>query len=50
MVELSTQYLGMDLKNPVIAGSSGLTDSVKSITVPSVLHRKAEDHGQCRPG
>jgi dihydroorotate dehydrogenase (fumarate) len=31
MVDLSTQYLGMKLKNPVIAGSSGLTNSVKSI-------------------
>lgn len=31
MVNLSTQYLGMTLKNPVIAGSSGLTNSVKSI-------------------
>jgi len=31
MADLSTQYLGMKLKNPVIAGSSGLTNSVKSI-------------------
>ena len=31
MVDLSTQYLGMTLKNPVIAGSSGLTNSIKSI-------------------
>ena len=31
MVDLSTQYLGMTLKNPIIAGSSGLTNSVKSI-------------------
>ena len=31
MVELSTQYLGMDLKNPVIAGSSCLTNSVKNV-------------------
>ena len=31
MVDLSTQYLGMKLKNPVIAGSSGLTNSVKNI-------------------
>ncbi len=31
MVDLSTQYLGMKLRNPVIAGSSGLTNSVKSI-------------------
>ncbi len=31
MVDLSTQYLGMTLKNPVIAGSSGLTNSVKNI-------------------
>ena len=31
MADLSTKYLGMTLKNPVIAGSSGLTNSVKSI-------------------
>ncbi len=31
MVDLSTQYLGMTLKNPVIAGSSGLTSSVKNV-------------------
>ena len=31
MVDLSTEYLGMKLKNPVVAGSSGLTNSVKSI-------------------
>jgi dihydroorotate dehydrogenase (fumarate) len=31
MVDLSTQYLGMMLKNPIIVGSSGLTDSVESI-------------------
>ena len=31
MVDLSTEYLGMKLRNPVIAGSSGLTNSVKSI-------------------
>jgi dihydroorotate dehydrogenase (fumarate) len=31
MADLSTEYLGMKLKNPVIAGSSGLTNSVKSI-------------------
>ena len=31
MVDLSTQYLGMTLKNPVIAGSSGLTNSAKKV-------------------
>jgi dihydroorotate dehydrogenase (fumarate) len=31
MVDLSTEYLGLKLKNPLIAGSSGLTNSVKSI-------------------
>jgi dihydroorotate dehydrogenase (fumarate) len=31
MADLSTQYLGMTLRNPLIAGSSGLTSSVKSI-------------------
>ena len=31
MADISTKYLGMTLKNPVIAGSSGLTNSVKSI-------------------
>lgn len=31
MVDLSTRYLGLKLKNPVIVGSSGLTNSVESI-------------------
>jgi len=31
MVDLSTDYLGLKLKNPVIVGSSSLTNSVKSI-------------------
>ena len=30
-MDLSTKYLGLDLKNPVVIGSSGLTDSVKKI-------------------
>jgi dihydroorotate dehydrogenase (fumarate) len=31
MTDLTTQYLGMTLKNPVMAGSSGLTDNIDSI-------------------
>jgi dihydroorotate dehydrogenase (fumarate) len=31
MVDLSTEYLGIKLKNPIIVGSSGLTSSVKKI-------------------
>lgn len=31
MVDLSTKYLGLELKNPLIVGSSGLTGSVDSI-------------------
>ncbi len=31
MVDLSTTYLGLKLKNPVIAGSSGLTNSLGTI-------------------
>jgi dihydroorotate dehydrogenase (fumarate) len=31
MVDLSTDYLGLKLKNPIIVGSSGLTSSVKKI-------------------
>ena len=31
MVDLSTEYLGLKLKNPVIVGSSGLTNSVKGV-------------------
>ncbi len=31
MVDFSTKYLGMTLKNPIIAGSSGLTNSVQNI-------------------
>jgi hypothetical protein len=28
-MDLETSYLGLKLKNPIIAGSSGLTSSVK---------------------
>ena len=31
MVDLSTKYLGLSLKNPIIAGSSGLTDNIESL-------------------
>ncbi|MGB5984389.1 MAG: dihydroorotate dehydrogenase-like protein [Desulfobacterales bacterium] len=31
MVDLATQYLGMKLKNPLIAGSSGLSRSAKGV-------------------
>ncbi len=31
MVDLSTKYLGITLKNPIIVGSSGLTNSVEKI-------------------
>ena len=31
MVDISTKYLGLNLKNPIIVGSSGLTGAVKSI-------------------
>ena len=31
MIDLSTTYLGLQLKNPIIVGSSGLTDSVEKI-------------------
>lgn len=31
MANLSTKYLGLDLRNPIIVGSSGLTDSVEKI-------------------
>lgn len=31
MTDLSTSYLGLQLKNPMIVGSSGLTDSVEKI-------------------
>ncbi len=31
MPDLSTSYLGLHLKNPIIVGSSGLTDSVEKI-------------------
>lgn len=31
MADLSTKYLGLTLKNPIIVGSSGLTDSVAGI-------------------
>ena len=31
MGKLSTTYLGMELKNPIIAGASGFTGNLKSI-------------------
>lgn len=31
-MDLSTRYLGLDLKSPIVASSSGLTDSVKKVT------------------
>jgi len=31
MADLSTKYMGLDLKNPVIAGSSGLTATVEKV-------------------
>jgi dihydroorotate dehydrogenase (fumarate) len=38
MIDLSTKYLGLQLKNPIIIGSSGLTDSVEKI-------KQLEAHG-----
>jgi len=38
MADLSTTYLGLTLRNPIIAGSSGLTDSVAGV-------RDLEAHG-----
>jgi len=38
MADLSTTYMGLKLKNPVIAGSSGMTESVESV-------KKAADAG-----
>ncbi len=38
MVDLRTNYLGLSLKNPIIVGSSGLTDSAEKI-------KKLEDNG-----
>ena len=31
MPDLSTKYLGLTLRNPIVVGSSGLTDSVEKI-------------------
>jgi len=31
MADITTKYMGMTLKNPIIAGSSGLTDSIDSL-------------------
>jgi dihydroorotate dehydrogenase (fumarate) len=38
MADLTTSYMGLTLRNPIIAGSSGLTDSVENI-------RKIYEHG-----
>jgi len=32
MADLSTNYMGLQLKNPIIVGSSGLTNSVEKVT------------------
>lgn len=31
MADLSTKYLGLNLRNPIVVGSSGLTDSLKNV-------------------
>lgn len=31
MADLSTKYMGLDLKNPIIVGSSGLTESIDKV-------------------
>ena len=31
MIDLSTEYMGLDLKNPIVVSSSPLTESVQSI-------------------
>ena len=31
MTNLNVSYLGLDLKNPIIAGSSGLTNSIENL-------------------
>ncbi|MFP4023135.1 MAG: dihydroorotate dehydrogenase-like protein [Thiohalospira sp.] len=38
MIDLSTEYMGLKLKNPIIAASSGLTDSAEKV-------KKLEDNG-----
>jgi dihydroorotate dehydrogenase (fumarate) len=38
MADISTSYMGLMLRNPIIAGSSGLTDSIENV-------QKLYDHG-----
>lgn len=38
MTDLTTRYLGLELKSPIIAGSSGLTKSIENL-------KKIEEHG-----
>ena len=38
MVRLSTNFMGLKLKSPVIAGSSGLTNSIDNV-------KQLADHG-----
>jgi dihydroorotate dehydrogenase (fumarate) len=33
MIDLSTEYMGLKLKNPIIAASSGMTDSVEKVKI-----------------
>jgi dihydroorotate dehydrogenase (fumarate) len=31
MIKLDTQYMGLQLKNPIVVASSGLTNSIEKI-------------------
>jgi dihydroorotate dehydrogenase (fumarate) len=37
MIDLSCKYLGLQLKNPLIVGSSGLTSSIENLKTISKM-------------
>ena len=44
MVDLSTKYMGLSLKSPIIVGSSGLTNNVEANYDESSVRGRSEPH------
>lgn len=43
MADLTRSYLGLKLKNPILASSSGLT-GVSEVQIASTLYKNGPDH------
>lgn len=43
MADLTRSYLGLKLKNPILASSSGLT-GVSAVQIASTLYKNGHDH------